>query len=105
MKPNNLLMLAMAFSATLFVSGCDRDRDAAPAATTDAPAPVEPAPAPAPEPTPPPVADSGMTFAEMDKNADGGITHDELADSEMLHQHFTTADTDGDGKLTQAEVD
>lgn len=110
MKPNNLLMLALAFSATLFVSGCDRDRDAAPAASTDAPAPVEPAPAepapaPAPEPTPPPMADSGMTFTAMDKNADGGITHDELADSEMLHQHFTQADTDGDGKLSQAEVD
>ena len=110
MKTNNLLMLAMAVSATLFVSGCDRDRDAAPAASTDVPAPVEPAPvdpapAPVPAPTPPPMADSGMTFAEMDKNADGGITPDELADSEMLHQHFTTAETDGDGKLSQAEVD
>lgn len=102
MKTNNLLMLGLALSGTLLMTGCKRD--AAPVA--DVPAPAEPAPAPAPEPAPaPPMADSGMSFADMDKNKDGGITHDELADTEMLHEHFTTADTDADGKLSEAEVD
>ena len=41
----------------------------------------------------------------MDKNKDGGITKDELADTEMLSQHFATADKDGDGKLSKSEVD
>lgn len=84
MKTNLLLMLALAASTTLFVSACDRDPD--PAVTTDP-------------------ADSGMSFADMDTNKDGGIAQDELASTEMLAQHFTRADTDGDGKLSQAEVD
>lgn len=104
MKPNNLLMLALAISATLFVTGCNRDPE--PAATADVPAPAEPAPMPAPDPAPaPPMADSGTSFADMDKNKDGGVTTDELAETEMLHHHFTTADTDADGKLSEAEVD
>ena len=104
MKPNNLLILALAMSTTLFVAACDRDPAPEPAAT------AEPAPAPAPEPAPVPVpaaapVDSGMAFADMDANKDGGVSLDELADTEMLHHHFTPADTDGDGKLSQAEVD
>lgn len=62
--------------------------------------PATPAPVPAPVPM-----DSGMSFADMDKNKDGGVSKDELAETEMLHQHFSTADKDGDGKLSQAEVD
>jgi len=112
MKPNHPLLLTLALSSAIFVTACNRDRDETPAADTaaDQPAPaVEPAPAP-PPPMPEPAApaaavDSGMPFTAMDKNADGGITQDELAPTEMLHQHFTQADTDGDGKLSEAEVD
>ncbi|HVR81734.1 MAG TPA: hypothetical protein VHF02_06600 [Luteimonas sp.] len=107
MKPNNLLMLAFALSTALFVTACDRNK--APADTAAPAAAVEPAPAPAPVAPPAPAAaaamDSGMSFADMDKNKDGGITHDEIADTEMLHQHFDEADADHDGKLSQAEVD
>ena len=115
MKPNNPLLLSLALSSAIFVTACNPDRDETPAAdvAADQPAPaVEPAPAPPPmqEPAAPAPAtaaavDSGMPFTVMDKNADGGITQDELASTEMLHQHFTQADTDGDGKLSEAEVD
>ena len=111
MKANTMLPLALALSIALFAPACNRDADVAPAtepAVATEPAPVEPAPAPPmPEPAAPPAApvDSGMTFAVMDKNGDGGLTQDELAATEMLHQHFSVADTDGDGKLTSAEVD
>ncbi|MEO6226677.1 MAG: hypothetical protein ABIO61_02320 [Thermomonas sp.] len=45
-----------------------------------------------------------MSFADMDKNHDGGVTADELMDSDMLHQHFSTADSNADGKLSEAEI-
>lgn len=111
MKNATLLMLPLAISASLLLGACDRNKpaDPAPMAAEPAPMPAEPAPA-APVADPMPMdhsmpMDSKMSFADMDKNADGGITHDELADSEMLHQHFETADTDKDGKLSSAEVD
>lgn len=109
MKSHTMLPLALALSVALFATACNRNPDTVPATE---PAKVEPAPAPAepapPAPTPAPPAapvDSGMTFAAMDKNGDGGIAADELADTEMLHHHFSVADTDGDGKLSSAEVD
>ena len=112
MKKNNLLILAVALSTTMFMGACNRDAGAPPpAADTTTPAepapmPAEPAPMPAePAPAPATATDSGMSFADMDKNKDGGIALDELADTEMLYQHFSVADTDGDGKLSQAEVD
>lgn len=109
MKPNNLLILALAISSAFLVTACNRDRDAAPAADTTTAAPAtEPAPAPSPMPepaAPAAVVDSGMPFDAMDKNVDGGIAPDELAPTEMLHQHFTQADTDQDGKLSPAEVE
>jgi len=46
-----------------------------------------------------------MSFDDMDKNHDGGMVRDEMADTEMLHQHFDQADGDHDGKLSKAEVD
>ena len=113
MNHNNLLMLAVALSGTLLLGACNRTPDTTPAADAtpppaepapptdtmpEAPAPIEPAPAATP-------TDSGLSFADMDKNKDGGVTQDELADTEMLHQHFSQADSDGDGKLSQAEVD
>ncbi|GAA4854648.1 hypothetical protein [Luteimonas vadosa] len=50
------------------------------------------------------IADSGMTFAQLDANGDGGVTMDELAPTEMLHAHFSVADADGNGSLSQAEI-
>jgi hypothetical protein len=106
---SRLLPLALAMAGTLALAACDRDRDAGYGAEperADVPGlPADPTPAPAmPDPAAPPV-DSGMTYAEMDRNGDGGITRDELDAGEMLYQHFDVADTDGDGVLSQAEVD
>jgi len=123
MKAQTRLILAVALSSALFASGCKRDNDSdeaataaapatvsapaestlpPPAATTAAPAPASTAAAPAASTTP---VDSGLAFAAMDKNGDGGISKDELSDTEMLYQHFSAADTDGNGKLSSAEVD
>ena len=113
MKKNNLLILAVALSTTMLLGACNRGSDQTPPPAADtttpaepAPMPAEPAPMPAePAPAPASATDSGMSFADMDANKDGGITLDELADTEMLHQHFSEADTNSDGKLSQAEVD
>jgi len=108
MKTNHLLLLPLAMSIALFATACNRDASPAtpaaetPVAAEPAPAPAEPAPAPA---ATPPATDDGKAFADLDKNGDGGVTTDELVATDMLHQHFTVADSDGDGKLTQAEVD
>jgi len=123
MKAQTRLILAVALSSALFASGCKRDNDSdeaataaapatvsapaestlpPPAATTAAPAPASTAAAPSASTTP---VDSGLAFAAMDKNGDGGISKDELSDTEMLYQHFSAADTDGNGKLSSAEVD
>lgn len=110
MNSTTPLMLSLALSAALLTAACNRDADTTPPAddaTTAAPA--EPAPAPAPaEPAPPapaPAAGTELSFAVMDKNSDGGVTLDELSDTDMLHHHFTTADTDANGSLSQAEID
>ena len=49
-------------------------------------------------------AADNLSFADMDKNSDGGIAHNELATGTMLDMHFSTADADSDGKLSEAEV-
>lgn len=129
MKAQNKLFLAMALSSALLVTACNRndndaDDAAATAASADTTAPADTMPAsattampadstvaPAPGASVAPAAsattpvDSGLAFAAMDKNGDGGISKDELADTEMLYQHFSAADTDGDGKLSAAEVE
>lgn len=64
--------------------------DAAPAAATMSPA----------IPT-----DTGRSFADMDVNRDGSLTRDEVVNNEMLSRHFAQVDMDGNGKLSQAEVD
>lgn len=106
MKLQTMLPLALALSIALFATACNRETDDTlvdePAVAT---APIEPAPvAPTPEPAPAPV-DSGMSFADMDANGDGAITQDELADTEMLFQHFSVADSDASGELSPEEVD
>lgn len=107
MSKNNPLLSLFAMTTALALTACNREPtpDVDTAATPTTPA-VEAAPAPEPMPPTPAVpVDSGMTFAAMDKNSDGGVSQDELADTEMLHQHFSVADTDKDGKLSSAEVD
>lgn len=105
MKRTNPLLLVFAMATALSLAACARDETpdidtvAAPAAE---PAPVEPMP-PAAMPAAP--VDSGMAFAEMDKDGDGGVSQEELAESEMLYQHFSVADTDGNGQLSEAEVE
>lgn len=106
--PSRMLPLALAVLATFALAACDRDDDAddmyeADAAT--APAVADPMPPEPMMPEPVEPVDSGMTFAEMDANADGSLSRDELTAGEMLHEHFDVADTDGDGMLSQDEVD
>ncbi len=106
MKTNNVLLLTLAMSTALFATACNRDAtpDVTPAA--DAPMAAEPAPMPAePAPMPAPAMGTEMSFADMDKNSDGGLAMDEVSADSMLTEHFTTADGDGDGKLSMAEVD
>lgn len=114
------VLLAVLIPGLAVLAGCkDRDADdtVAPVATTPAPAdatpaasmPAEPMPAadmPADSMSDHDMAAMGkeMSFADMDKNHDGGVTHDEMMDTDMLHQHFSVADTDGDGKLSEAEI-
>ena len=108
------VLLAMLIPGLAVLAGCndhDADDAATPAAAT---APAEPMPvAPAPADSMPAGDMAGhdmaamggeMSFADLDKNHDGGITPDEMMDTEMLHQHFSVADADGDGKLSEAEV-
>jgi hypothetical protein len=45
-----------------------------------------------------------MTFAQMDANGDGSVSMDELSPTDMLHQHFSVADADGNGMLSEAEI-
>lgn len=105
MKTTHTLLFALMIPAMAALAACDRNdaddaSDVAPPAVDVTPADT------APDTTPPPMDATGdaMSFTDMDKNADGGITMDELTPDQMLHQHFTVADADGDGKLTDAEV-
>ncbi len=104
----NSLMLALLIPFLATVSACkghDAD-DAAPAAVpaTATTPPADAAPAPM-APSAMPAAAAGDTpFADLDKNHDGSLTKDELPDGEMLKDHFSKADTNGDGKLSEAEV-
>lgn len=108
MKKKTLPILFVALATAALSVACQKTEGPVATEPTPTPAPETPPPATEPMPsTPAPAApvDSGMSFEDMDKNKDGGITKDELADTEMLNQHFATADKDGDGKLTKSEVD
>ena len=50
-------------------------------------------------------APATATFQSLDKNADGSLSADEIPSDHPLAKDFAQADTDGDGKLTQAEFD
>lgn len=122
------LILPLALATALFATACNKDAEtppADPAATdtapmTDATTPpadsampadsmsTTPADGSMPAATPPAdgaMAPTTMAYGDLDKNADGGISSDEAAADSMLSQHFSTADADGDGKVTQAEFD
>ena len=112
MTQKTLPILVVALATAMLAVACKKAEETPtttpPAETATAPAAETPPPAtePAPSTTAPAApVDSGMSFADMDKNKDGSITKDELAPTEMLSQHFSAADKDGDGKLSQAEVD
>lgn len=114
------LLLAVLIPGIAGLAGCnDRDADDAVVPATTTPAAVDAAPAApmAADATPADAmpADSmaghdmsamgnERMFADMDKNKDGSVTPDEMMDSEMLHQHFSVADSDGNGMLSEAEV-
>lgn len=112
MKRKLLPILSVVLATAVFAVACKKTEEtpvATPPAATTEPAPAAETPPPATEPMPTTApaepTDSGMSFDDMDKNKDGGVTKDELADTEMLSQHFATADKDGDGKLSKSEVD
>ncbi len=118
MKPCTPLLLALALS-TLLVSACGRDGESnnSPGAESEdfgeapdvgVPTVAEPSPVARSPPAPasaPVKPDSGLSFTDLDKNMDSGVTRDELPMSEMLHQHFNEADTSRDGKLSYAEIE
>lgn len=56
-------------------------------------APVESAAAPT----------SASTFADLDINADGFVTRDEVSTNSVLTQRFAALDANSDGKLSQNE--
>lgn len=107
MNAKTTVLYALLVPGLLTLAACDRtdsDDAATPPAADTMPA----------DPVPPPVDttpadDTAMTgddlsFAQMDANSDGSVTMDELSPTDMLHQHFSVADADGDGKLSEAEV-
>jgi hypothetical protein len=116
MKLKHSAMLVLLVPAMAVVSACNRHNDAddmaaPPAATTpadDTAAPaVEDTTAPAADtaaPAPATDASAGMTFEDMDKNGDGGISPDELPPTDMLYGHFAAADADGNGMLSADEI-
>lgn len=99
----------------LLLGACDRERpatgadaagvDAEPFATpSDDLAPIPPA-RPQERATVTVKPDSGLSFTDLDKNMDSGISRNELSPTEMLYQHFNEADTSGDGSLSYAEIE
>ena len=106
------LLVALLMPGLALLASCDRTPDADDTATP--PAAAKPTPAPAPPPASTAPADTmtaaqmaampEMSFADMDKNHDGKLTKDELAPTDMLAQHFSVADADGNGALSEAEV-
>jgi hypothetical protein len=116
MKLKHSAILVLLVPAMAMVSACNRDNDAddmaaPPAATT----PADDTAAPAADATTAPTADTaapapatdasaGMTFEDLDKNGDGGISPDELPPTDLLYGHFAAADADGNGMLSADEI-
>ena len=43
------------------------------------------------------------SFSDLDRNHDGSITRDELTSSDAISSQVSTADSNGDGKLSETE--
>lgn len=113
MNTKSTLLVALLIPGMALLAACNRNTTPATDTAASAPAAMsEPAPADTMPAATMPADNMGamagagdnMSFAEMDKNKDGGISHDELATTDMLDQHFSVADTDGNGMLSDAEV-
>lgn len=106
MNTKTTVLYALLVPGLLTLAACDRagSDDAATPPVADT-VPAEPAPPPV-DTTPDAAAMTGddLSFAQMDANSDGSVTMDEMSPTDMLHQHFSVADADGDGKLSEAEV-
>ena len=102
-------LIALLVPSLAMLAACNRTPEADDATTTPAvgtmsePPPADTMPADSMG-TMSGMAGDEMSFAAMDKNQDGGVSMDELTAADMLHQHFLVADTDADGKLSDAEV-
>lgn len=55
--------------------------------------------------TPPDTSTAPASVTANDRNADGGLSMDELPQGDALREHFSAADGDGNGMLSQAEID
>lgn len=102
----NAKVFALAALVAASLTGCastsESETDAAAAAAASTSGPDAAASA---SMSPAHPVDPGQPFSDMDTNKDGMLSKDELAGNEMLTQHFVQADTDGNGSLSQAEVD
>ncbi len=54
---------------------------------------------------PPDSAPEAVTLQSLDKNADGGVSKDELPPDHAITRDFAKFDSDADGKLSQSEFD
>ena len=114
MNYKSTALIALLVPSLAMVAACNRAPEADDATTTPAVGAMSDPPPADTMPTDTMPADSigttsgmageEMSFAAMDKNQDGGVSMDELTAADMLHQHFLVADTDADGKLSDAEV-
>ncbi len=125
-------LLPLAIASVLAATACNREE--APADPVAAPAdPATPTDTMATDPAAPPAMDPAMsgttppasasesdpmmppagpvtsastaTVATHDTNKDGGLSMDELPQDDILRQHFSAADGDGNGMLSQEEID
>jgi hypothetical protein len=107
MTPTKTLLSALLLPGMLALAACDRgepvnnDAYQAPASEADAEAPPPMDATPAADDA---MMGDEMSFAELDANADGSVSMDELSPTDMLHQHFSVADADGNGMLSEAEI-
>jgi hypothetical protein len=113
MKTKTTVLFALLVPGLVSLAACNRtdtamDDAATPSADTmaadTAPPPMDTMPADTMPADATAMAGDEMTFAQMDANGDGSVSMDELSPTDMLHQHFSVADADGNGMLSEAEI-
>lgn len=114
MNTKTTVLLALLMPGLVSLAACNRDGAAmddaakppADAMATDsaAPPPMDTMPADTMPADGMAMMGDEMTFAQMDANSDGSVSMDELSPTDMLHQHFSVADADGNGMLSEAEI-